>query len=95
MSHNKLLPDELKQHFLSLTSIRERKALIESLSEKLKDLGKHNEPPDYIEVKNFMYEQLLAVQYERDMILQRRILTASDASSSTSSVAFPDPHFSE
>ncbi|GBN34800.1 hypothetical protein AVEN_92852-1 [Araneus ventricosus] len=94
MLHN-MSPGELKKHFLSLTCIRERKALVESLSEKLKDLGKDNQPPDYIEVKNCMYEHLLAVEYERTMILQKKILTASDASRPSSSVAFPDPHLSQ
>ncbi|GBO00780.1 hypothetical protein AVEN_95918-1 [Araneus ventricosus] len=95
MAPNKISPDEQKQHVLSLTSIRERKALVEPLSEKLKDLGKDNKPPYYIEIKNFMCDHLLTLEYERAMILHRRILTPSDASRPISSVSFPDPHFSK
>ncbi|GBN52927.1 hypothetical protein AVEN_131857-1 [Araneus ventricosus] len=80
MVPNKMSPDELKQYFLSLTSLRERKALVESLIERLKDPGKENQPPDYFKVKKF---HLLAVENERAMKLQKKILIASDASRPT------------
>ncbi|GBN52929.1 hypothetical protein AVEN_131859-1 [Araneus ventricosus] len=85
MLHIEMSPDELKQHFLYVTSLREKKALVDSLSKKLKDLGKDNEPPDHIEIKNVMYEQLQAVDYQRAMKLQKKLLTLSDSSRQNSS----------
>ncbi|GBN26746.1 hypothetical protein AVEN_127520-1 [Araneus ventricosus] len=83
MVPNNMSLDDLRQYFLSLTSFRERKSPVESLSEILIDLGKENQPPDYIELKNSMYDHLLAVEYERAMKLQKKILSASDASRPT------------
>ncbi|GBO10055.1 hypothetical protein AVEN_216742-1 [Araneus ventricosus] len=59
MAPNKISPDELKQHFLSLISLREKKALVDWLSKKIKDLGKDNQPPDHIEQRSLDFEDLV------------------------------------
>ncbi|GBN26750.1 hypothetical protein AVEN_127523-1 [Araneus ventricosus] len=74
MTRNKMSPDELKQHFLFLTSLREKKALVDSLRKKLKDLEEDNEPPDHIEIKNVIHK-CSALPTLEENIRRREVIT--------------------